>query len=229
MTVQILTEAASNSILELLKSYWHTLNRNYRETIKYLWALAQKHNFVFPSYERIAEMCGYSVRTAKNICARLAKIGLISWKRRGYQSNLYFLPDELLKLDLRNRRLFTDSPRESCTISCTVLNNIDSKKYVHTGEPSASPPATPDVPKNLDKGEQQQPKGYENLPHALKIGFMKQFDFERGGWIIDQLSEGAVSDILNDMKWFAKKQKISSYCGLFVNFALKKIGLKKTK
>lgn len=228
MNTQILSHEVSSGIFETLKQYWHLFNKNYRETIKYLWALSQKHDFVFPTYERMAEICGYSVRTAKNICARLAELGIISWMRRGYRSNLYFLPDELVSLNLRNRQLFAKSSSESCTISCTVLNNIDSNEYVHRGEPSASPPPLADVPKNLEEEQQSElKKNFDKLPQALRLGFMREFDFKRGSWIVQQLSECHVSEILRDMLWYRKKKPVDNPCALFVSFALKKLGIRK--
>jgi hypothetical protein len=229
MTSKIISQVASESIIDLIRKFWHTFNKNYRETLKYLWALANKHQFVFPTYERMAEMCGYSLRTAINICKKLAKLGIIGWQRRGYRSNLYFLPDELIKFNLRNTRLLTDSPRQSCTISCTVLNNIDSDSYVHCEEPLATSPASPNVPKNLENEQQKQNTEFQKLPVALRLAFMKEFDFERGGWIIQNLSECSISEILSDMKWFSKQQKVTSYCGLFVKLALNSLGIGKKK
>ncbi len=218
------------SPIDVLRANWHHFNRNYRETITYLWALSQKYNAVFPCYDRMAEMCGYSRRTAINICNVLCKLGLICWVRRGYRSNLYFLPDELVEFDLRNQDLSTKPYDTSCTISCTVLDNIDSLSHVHNGSPTAPVPSSTDVPISQDE-KQQKEEAFRKLPHILQQPFMKDFDFQKGSWILDRLCEQQMQEIIKDMRWYAaflrsKNEKVHSYCGLFVKMALKFIGLK---
>lgn len=223
------------SPLSILKFEWFDYSKNYKFILSYLSKLSKDHNFVFPCYKRMSEVGKMSLRTAKTIVKYFKSKGFVGWIRRPYNSNLYFLHEELIAFDFDHADDLLKKDK-SCTQSCTVLTITESCSCVHCGKPSVSPAAAPqNVPIDFIKEHPEQlPPQEQNsytswcasglLPIPLRIQFMHHFNFEKMGWLVQKLSEQSISEILSNMKWFVNKQKVGSLCGLFVKLSLKQLG-----
>ena len=229
MSAQALSESHSQSLVEVLISLWGSFNRNYKRLFEYLWWMSKNLHFVFPSLETISENCKMAKRTVQNILKRFAEWGLIGWKKRGYRSNIYFMPEELINFDMQNKRFLTHKNAQNCHVSCHVLDVAKDNKIfnVHETTKSATISAPPDVPKDLEKEKQELRDHFKILPHALRVEFMKDFDFKNFGWIIKRLSALHIHEILRDMKWFVNQKSVQNKCALFVKLAIDKISKKK--
>ncbi len=165
---------------------------------------------VFPSLETIAKDIKLSKRQVQNALKYFCKVGLLGWVKRPYRSNVYFMPDEIIEIDLKDERSLNERSEINCHQNCHVFPVVLSKeKELQCTSKSPSAP----VPKSLEKKEQkdqeERKKWYFSLPMCLQLRFMwDSFDFKRFGWIFKSLSEQQIYEILNDFTWYRKQHEI---------------------
>ncbi len=198
------------SLLEFFKDSWQLFSKGYRKVFKYLWWYFQKVRAVFPSLETIAKDIKMSKRQVQNALKYFCSVGLIGWVKRPYQSNVYFMPNEIIKIDLKDERSLNAHSEINCHQDCHVLPVVSSS-VLNISCTSKSPSAP--VPKSLEKKEQkdkeERKKWYFSLPISLQLRFMwDAFDFKRFGWAIKALSEHQIYEILNDFTWYRRTHTI---------------------
>lgn len=82
------------------------ITKAFRKIFQYFQFMAKKYRNVFSGVEHIANICGYSTATVKRATAFFARMGWICKLKRGYQSNVYFMNEELKDIDLDDPALF---------------------------------------------------------------------------------------------------------------------------
>jgi hypothetical protein len=212
-------------LIELLKNSWQLFSKGYRKVLKYIWWFFRHVRAVFPSLETISKDTKLSKRQVQNALKYFLNLGIIAWIKRPYRSNVYFMPDEIIKLDLANDKEMNAVSLENCHQNCHVLDVVLSSENINkcTSEAPSAP-----VPKSSEK-EQEQAKEqrkawYYSLPRSLRLKFMwDSFDFKRFGWVIKALSEQQVYDILNDLNWYKKQNDIKQPERFITQRALAKI------
>jgi hypothetical protein len=94
------------SLTSALISVYQLLSRFKRKIFKYIHGLLRTYIHAFPSLITIANNCGCSVKTVQRAIDYFVSVGFISYRTRPYQSNVYFMDDDILKLNLDDPNLF---------------------------------------------------------------------------------------------------------------------------
>ncbi len=95
------------SLLESFLVIFQTLTYLEQKIWRYLQSLSKKLIHVFPSQSTIAEKCGCHRSTANQILKKFSELGWITYIRRCFRSNEYYMPDELIDIDLNDPVTFT--------------------------------------------------------------------------------------------------------------------------
>lgn len=217
------------SLVEILKNSWQIFTKGYRRVFKYLWWFFKKLRQVFPSLETIAKEVKLSKRQVQNALKHFLTLGLIGWVRRPYQSNVYFMPDEVIGVNLKDERSLNEklpeNSHENCHKDCHVFN-VASSFVSLSSCTSESPSAI--VPKFKEKEKQQGQEAkkswYFSLPKSLQLKFIYDlFDFTRFGWALKALTEYEVSEVINNFFWYRKRKAVDKPERLIFQLALKEI------
>lgn len=112
---------------------FQALSKFQQKCFKYLQWFAKKFRCVFPCIQKIANAIGCSIATIKRATAYFQNIGWLYKRKRGYQSSLYYLHQELIDLDLNDQSLFL---RDKCAENELVLRSSfpDSNEFISTSE-----------------------------------------------------------------------------------------------
>lgn len=100
-----------------------TLTPLQKKILQYLQWFAKKFRCVFPCLQKIANAIRCSIRTVSNATRLFENLGWVYKKRRGYCSNIYFINEEIIALDLKDESIFL---RENLPIDCHVLKESSS-------------------------------------------------------------------------------------------------------
>jgi hypothetical protein len=103
-----------------------TLTKFQKKVLKYLHWYAKKFRCVFPSIPTISQAIKCCIRTVMRCTSLFSKLGWIYKKKRGYCSNLYYMNDEIISLNLADESIFL---RDKCHMNVTVLGS-SSKEYI---------------------------------------------------------------------------------------------------
>ena len=99
------------------------LTKFQKKIFKYLQWFSKIRRYVYPCLLRIANHVGCSIATVKRATAYFQELGWLCKQKCHYQSNLYFLNDELISLNLDDESLFL---RERCAQNELVLQSSSS-------------------------------------------------------------------------------------------------------
>lgn len=152
-------------LIHELKELWFFQTNSFKTLLKIIIGMAKKHRHVFMSRATLALWSGYSIRTVARVLKLLEKLGYVTRQRRPYQSNVYFVRQELLAIDFTDNDQFVF--RENVLMNVPVLESINS-----TNKTSSNKEVKP-----LEK----QPLGIEILPKEFQFAFMKHFDYKNYG------------------------------------------------
>lgn len=171
---------------------FQTLTKFQKKIFRYLQWIANKYRHVFVSVPTICEAVFCSLRTVTSATNLFQQLGWISKIKRGYQSNDYYMNDELLALDLNDNSLFL---REKLQDNCSVLRDYNSE-YIDISTKSAHIPDKKDRP----------------IPEFIKTREVSREDQQR---LANTFSEYALKQSMEDAKWYHKqKGGIKSYIAL---------------
>lgn len=94
-------------------SFYQIVCENRKKIFSYLYWMAKNWNVVFPSIDKIAQVCSCSRSTVKRALTFFENLGWICRKRRCYRSNLYFVDRSILELNIFNKNTFKKKDPES--------------------------------------------------------------------------------------------------------------------
>lgn len=134
-----------------------TLTNSQRKVFKYLHWFSRKFRCVFPCIQKIANAVGCCIRTVMRATAYFCELGWLYKKKRGYCSNLYYLNDEIISLNLDDESIFL---RSECHLNVTVLRSSSSDNLDISTKQAAVHP---------QKGEKQR-----DIPYCLKISSLSE-------------------------------------------------------
>ena len=206
----------------MFKDSWQLFSKGYRKVFKYLWWYFRHLRTVFPSLETIAKEIKLSKRQVQNALNHFLKLKLVGWVKRPYQSNVYFMPDEIIEINLKDERGLNAKPQQNFQQDChvfTVASSSDLKYSCTSGTPSANVPIS--GKKSEEKATEERKSWFNSLQERLKLKFMwESFDFKKFGWITKKLSEYQINEILNDLSWYRKQHSIQNPERFFTQRAL---------
>jgi len=127
---------------DFLNTY-QTLSKFQKKVFAYLQWFSKKFKCVFPCLFKIANAVGCSIATVKRATAIFQDLGWIYKKKRGYQSNLYFLNDELIYLNLNDVSIFL---REECAVNEPVLRSSSIESIVNGTKEVKGVPISREIP-----------------------------------------------------------------------------------
>lgn len=211
-----------------LKKQWWLIAHGHRKVLKYLVFMTNKFYNVFPSLPQIAKAIGMSARTVHKAISFWKKFGILNWKKRGYDSNLYFVDEEICALNFNDEaatfpyekpfvsKEFMCEGKAECRPECNVFSKlyIFKEEYKHNdAQAQEIEKSTPDntcyVNKNVyvaahaEKQKQQSDKPLSIfpfwLPPVLKRNFMKLFNFASYGNFLKRCSEHIINKALNSL------------------------------
>lgn len=129
---------------------------------------------------KIANAVGCSIATVKRATALFQSLGWLYKKKRGYQSNLYFLNDELISLNIDDRSLFL---RETCAIREPVLRSSSS------------------VSINTNNGTHVKVPISREIPHILQPAQISDIDKQR---LANAFSDYELIESIKDAKQYLR-------------------------
>lgn len=200
---------SKNPLIEALKNAWQLLSKGYKKVLKYIWWYFKKLKTVFPSHATIANDVGLSEKQVRNALNHFESKGWIGWVKRPYHSNVYFMPDEIINLNLNDEKEMSYLSQQNYRQNYRVLDVLSSYEdnTCTSGTPSATVPIS--SIKEQEQGLEEKKKWYSSLPEFLKKMFMwDRFDYKRFGWAIKSLSEQEIYELSNDFTWYHRQHKI---------------------
>ncbi len=171
---------------------YQTLSKFQRKVFKYLQWFSKKFRNVFPCIYTITKALGCSDSTVKRATAYFNKMGWICKCKRGYQSNVYYMNDELIRLNLEDTNLFFREERPvNDTTNDPVLGLIKQEKDISTSEGV-----------QIDKNRGRQAPEKRDIPHFLNIKGLTRNDQQR---LANEFSEYSLSKAFDEAKWYIRK------------------------
>lgn len=208
--------------MQNFKVLWIYLKRKrnckFANIFRYLQWMARNLEMVFPSYEEIAEKCNCSIDTAFRAVSRFISYGWISKRKLAFQSNTYFMVEELIDQDLDDPKLYENERFKGKTHKQghNVLGaTLNSHEYVQ-GVPGHSPSERPSSSKLCPQ--------VASLPEHLRRPFMNKFNFSIPGTMkwLKSIPEVAALEAFKDCEWYEKQgHRITNPIGLFVKLVKK--------
>jgi helix-turn-helix protein len=95
-----------SQIVNSLLSCFQLMSKGHRAVFKYLQWMAKTFRNVFPSLESIAKATGFSPKTVQRAVAKFVIMNWLIKVRRPYQSNVYYMPDEIIDLNIDDSSAF---------------------------------------------------------------------------------------------------------------------------
>ncbi len=177
------------NITEIVKNFLKTfksISKFQRKIFKYLHWFSKKFHCVFPGLQKIANAIGSSTRTVIRATELFVSLGWMYKKKRGYQSNLYFINDEIIALDLNDEKIFH---REECHHNVTVLeSSFPDKENICTRKQKVP------IYKNIEN---------RHIPEFLKNPTLKM-DPKDQQRLANAFTERELYESINDGKWYVK-------------------------
>lgn len=96
---------------------WIPLSKSHKRIFRYLQDLSRRYKFVYPAVPTIAKECECSDRTVERATKLFRDRGWLTAKKMGYSSNVYYLINELIKLDLDDPKIYQLSDAEKHELS----------------------------------------------------------------------------------------------------------------
>lgn len=186
--------------------YTSLLTKLYRRVFGAIQHFARTYKHCFPSLKKLAELCHCGIRTVQRALKKLAEYGFLGWIKRPYQSNEYFVPDDLIYVDFNDERLALRQPSpDKCPPNGHVYNNTN------TYNSTESNPVDSHIAKNKQKAA--------HVPEFLKIRCLKP---DQQQTLANNFSEYVLHEAIEGAKWFARQgKKITNHAGLIWNIAKK--------
>lgn len=179
-----------------------TLTKFQKKLFKYLQWFSNKFRCVFPCVQKMANAIGSSVCTVMRATALFQNLGWIYKRKRGYCSNLYFMNEELINLNLSDESLFL---REKCEENDSVLRN-PSSVFLDTST------QVREVAKNKEKNNRY-------IPEFLKIRGLEHCQMQD---LANNFSECALYEAIQEAKLYRKKGNIFTNFGGYLWKAAKR-------
>lgn len=189
------------SVLQMFKDLWTLVQSKPRcylsKIFRFLQSFFRRNKHAFFCLETAAEWCGCNKRTIQRAFSKFKEWGWLTWQRQGYQSSLYFMPEELIGINLDDPALAKRS-YSSVHTSVHVLGDTHNHESVQT------------VPRHSQKKEENdkpQPKQWEQLPHYLRIPLMAKVDFRKPGILawLKTIPQVVAIEALDDCRWREKQ------------------------
>lgn len=198
----------------------------FRVLVYYSKNLAQ----VFPALETIAKHVGCSVRTVTRCIAHFFKLGWLTWRKRAYRSNLYYIKAELLKIDWSSNALGYIAIPENQPIKVETAK-VKAQKSKPQDKKNVQQDVQQDVHvldvtnykdiykrKDVSKDGKGEGKGKAAIPPEIdKLPIAQEDKYKLLRFPMAIIVE-AIQDCMNYAKYVAKKSnaKIKSFFGLLI-------------
>lgn len=181
----------SSFINEFLNIY-PTLTKFQRKIFKYLHWFSKKFRCVFPCLRNIALALKCCTRTVIRSITLFESLGWLFKKKRGYCSNIYYLNDEIISLNLDDESIFL---REKCHQNVTVLRSSSSDFIdICCTEEDVYP----------NKGEERD----NPIPECIKISGLSPKEQQD---LANQFSESDLVNAIGAARWYIREgNKIQS-------------------
>jgi hypothetical protein len=214
----------SNLIPANFTSLWHLLTKSHRQIFKILQWYSQRFDYVFISLDTIARDCKVSRSTVKRALNVFRKNEWFGSHRRGYQTSLLFLSDELIDLDTNEigKR----------TLNEPVLDTLSKEKINLDGATSSR---EENLKESVDEEQKQvdeqhdvsNPKAIKGFVEIQKIGikaksddyftWIKQFG-RKNTLLVIQKCQSYLNEINNHAGYIQKALQNKLGCGkIFAN------------
>lgn len=183
------------NIAEIFRNLFKLLSRSTQAIYRYLHWMAKNYRTVFPSREHIAAAVGCSIRTVARALQLFETNGWLVVKKRAYQSNVYFMDESLIALDLDDPKTFMRDPEkpgnvpEDGTQNVPVFNVVSSNKNTYY--------------QNAKKVV------FGFLPDFLKIQGLGE---QTRRWLYKNFSECVLHEALENARWYLSQgNKIENF------------------
>ena len=170
------------SFSELVENFLNSfqiLSKKFRQIFKYMQYMCKSKRTVWPSLRHISKTCECSVKTVQRALSYFNSQGWLVWRRCPYQSNLYFMDDGLLALNMNNKKTF-----EKTNVHQNVHQNVHVSS--HPCSSSSMYGTKQDVP----------------VPQIIKIKGLTPEEMQE---LANQYTERELACAIEDLKWYERK------------------------
>jgi len=136
-------------------------------TFRYLHWFSRQKRAVFPSLQRIADAIGFCKRQVQRAIDKLIKLGWLSKIYRHRHSCVYFVPEELKKLDISDKKIFEINLQDYPDLSSKCPANVHPSIKSSSSVKSLSDGDGNDSRNVLEDSEKASEKVV--IPHCIKI------------------------------------------------------------
>lgn len=106
-----------SQIVNSLLNCFQLMSKGHRAIFKYLHFMAKTCRNVFPSLAHIAKVKGLCIKTIQRAIDKFVAMDWLIKIRRPYQSNVYYMPDEIIDLNLEDSSTFLRNVHQ-CVHQC---------------------------------------------------------------------------------------------------------------
>lgn len=179
---------------------FQTLSKLQRKVFKYLHWFSKKWRNVFPCIKRMAEALECSESSIKRATSYFHKLGWICKVKRSYRSNLYFMDDGLIRLNIEDKNIFLKDPVNAPQNDLVLTAPIKEKNISTSSEVQ--------VYKNPQKVAQKN----RNIPEFVQIPEISRTDQQR---LANAFNEYELVKAVEEYRWYKSKgNKIMSAIGV---------------
>ena len=141
-------------------------------TFRYLHWFSRHKKAVFPSLQRIADAVGFCKRQVQRAIDKLIQLGWLCKINRHRHSSVYFVPEELKKLDVCDKKIFEVDPAEFEEMSSKCPPNVHPSIKSSSSVKSLSDGDENDSRNVLEEKENSPEKVV--IPHCIKIAGLNE-------------------------------------------------------
>lgn len=181
-----------SDLLNTFLNSFHFLSKSLKKIFRFIQHHSRKYRNVFPKIETICSITGYSPSTVKRATRYFAKMGWIAKIKRPWQTNVYFMAEDLIRIDLNNSHTFKrDFISQNDPIDDPVLKT--SSVYISSSKEQARK-----EPKNNFKKDKP-------ILHCVQIRALNPKQMQD---LSNTCSEYQLTHAIEDAKWYREQGNI---------------------
>ncbi len=144
-----------SQLIESLLTGFQLMSKGTRKVFKYLQWMSKTYRNVFPSLESIAKGTGLSVKTVQRAINSFVTMDWLIKIRRPYQSNVYYMPDEIININLEDSEAFFRNVHQ-CDHQCDQQDDQQNGQVLSTPSNSGCNPCMKESVERLQKENLEQ-------------------------------------------------------------------------
>lgn len=146
---------------------------------KYLHYMSRKYTSTFLCLDTIARATGFCKRQVQRAIDKLIKLGWLGKMQRKRQSSIFFIPEDIKKLDICDNRLFENKIEEKVDLHSECPLNVHPSIKSYLGNESLDMQGTRDFSDQNEKKECPKAEVYPRLKPLKSLNDDEKFRLTR--------------------------------------------------